>query len=334
VLILGWGLQPERLQASIYFFFYTLFISIPLLFLILYMYNFIGTVSFYFINYFIFNSKIVRIFFLLFLLISFLIKIPLFIFHLWLPKAHVEAPVRGSMILAGVLLKLGGYGLCRVLHIVLPFFHYFSSYIFRLRLVRTVLVGIFCCRIRDIKALVAYSSVAHIGVLICSLFGFYSIRFLGSLMVMVRHGITSSGLFIFINIIYERLGRRNIFLGKGLMTIFPLLSLFFFLLCASNFSTPPFISLVREFLLMFRLINYSFLIIFFFPIGSFLGTVFCVYLFSFSQHGINYTLNSNLKLINFLEYHTLLIHVLALVLLPFSILFFFGFFYSFILLKI
>lgn len=334
VLILGWGLQPERLQASIYFFFYTLFISIPLLFLILYIYNFVGSIIFYFVTSFIFNSSLIGFFFLIILLMSFLIKIPLFLFHLWLPKAHVEAPVRGSMILAGVLLKLGGYGLCRVMHVVLCFFFHFSSYVFSLSLVSTVLVGIFCCRMRDIKALVAYSSVAHIGVLICSLFGFYRISFLSSLMVIIRHGITSSGLFMFINIIYERLGSRNIFLGKGIITIFPLISLFFFLLCASNFSTPPFVSLVREFLLMFRIINYSILILFFFPLGSFLGTVFCIYLFSFSQHGLNYSLNSNLKLINFLEYHSLFIHLFSLIALPFSISFFFGLLYSFILLKI
>jgi len=257
---------------------------------------------------------------------AFLIKMPLFIFHLWLPKAHVEAPVRGSMILAGILLKLGGYGICRVIHVVINFISLVSPYLFSLRLIRTILVGLFCCRLRDIKALVAYSSVAHIGLLVCSLLSYFTAGFIGSLMVIVSHGITSSGLFIFINVIYERVRSRNLFLRKGLISVFPSLGLIVFLLCSSNFSTPPFVSLLSEIFLMFSIINYSFLIFFLFPVGSFLGTVFSIYLFSFSQHGLSYSISFSLKSINLLELHTLFLHIMGLVLLPFIIFFFLGYY--------
>lgn len=164
LIILGYGYQPERLQAGLYFVFYTIFASLPLLFLILAIYRGRGGLLIVpwveeFASYRIYLGGMV-------IVLAFLVKIPIFIVHLWLPKAHVEAPVAGSMVLAGVLLKLGGYGLGRVGVVLSGVLRSVGVYLVGLSLVGMLVVGFICCQINDLKALVAYSSVVHMGLLL------------------------------------------------------------------------------------------------------------------------------------------------------------------------
>jgi len=246
ILIIGWGYQPERLEAGIYIIIYTISASLPLFIIILFLFKKEG---FVFINIGYLNSVIYFPFiefWWFFIVFAFIVKIPIYLTHLWLPKAHVEAPVSGSIILAGVLLKLGGYGVSRFSFI----FPYTSSHLCTLFLSISLwgafITSIICVRQSDIKSLIAYSSVGHIGLLIGGLFTNFFIGWQGVLVIMISHGIVSAGLFSLVNIIYEKVSSRRIFLIKGVLTITPVFSLLIFLLCILNIGCPPSINCVEK----------------------------------------------------------------------------------------
>lgn len=155
----------------------------------------------------------------------FLVKIPIFFIHLWLPKAHVEAPISGSMILAGVILKLGGYGLIRLIKNFIFIGLNLNIYIRLIRLVGGFFVSLICLRQRDVKSLIAYSSVSHISLVLAGIITINLYGLFGSVIIIVAHGLCSSGLFCLANFNYERIRRRRFFLNKGFINLLPNLSL-------------------------------------------------------------------------------------------------------------
>nr|AOY39404.1 NADH dehydrogenase subunit 4 [Rhysodes sp. BMNH-844233] len=284
ILIMGWGYQPERLQAGMYLFFYTLLASLPMMVGIFWFYNEGISLDFYLIKSF---SSSVYLF--LCMVMAFLVKLPMFLVHLWLPKAHVEAPVSGSMVLAGVMLKLGGYGLVRVSPVFVSVGLSFSEIFISIGLVGGVLISLICLRQVDLKSLIAYSSISHMGLMMAGLMTFNLWGYYGSFALMLAHGLCSSGLFCLANIIYERVGSRSFFLGSGMLNLMPSMTIWWFLFCVFNMAAPPSLNLIGEINLINSLMSWSWLSMLSLIFLSFFSAVYSLFLYSYSQHGIIYS---------------------------------------------
>nr|YP_010535106.1 NADH dehydrogenase subunit 4 [Aelia sibirica]UYA97073.1 NADH dehydrogenase subunit 4 [Aelia sibirica] len=306
-LIFGWGYQPERIMAGYYLLFYTLFASLPLLLGIFYINLVVGSLDFWFISFETFNF-----YFYLSMILAFLFKMPVPFFHFWLPKAHVEAPISGSMILAAILLKMGGYGLIRVYMFLGDYSMFYNYFWICLSLWGSLLVSFLCMFQVDIKSIIAYSSVAHMSLVICGIMSYNNYGFIGSLVMMIGHGFCSSALFCLANIIYERSHSRSLFINKGYLASMPGLSMFWFLLCANNMSSPPSLNLLGEIYLINSVMSWDYMTFMFLGIMSFMSCCYSIYLFSMTQHGYSYSGSLLFKSVNMREYMLIIFHFIPL----------------------
>jgi len=316
VIIMTWGYQPERLQARIYLILYTITASLPIFIIFCSIYIFSNHILISITSELTFPSFFtLRSIFWVMTLIGFLVKLPIFSTHLWLPKAHVEAPIAGSIVLAAILLKLGGYGLARISIIYQNIVIVSSTILIRISIVGAIITSIICIRQPDLKSLIAYSSVGHIGLMLAGILSNSSWGITGRLIIIVAHGLRSSALFIMANLSYEITHTRRIFLTKGLITINPIITIWWFLFTCANMAAPPSINLLREITLITTTLTKSALFAPLLGIVSFLTAIYSLHIYTTTQHGQIRNYTNPLSTLKPKDMLVLSIHIYPLVIL-------------------
>nr|QGX86611.1 NADH dehydrogenase subunit 4 [Macropodus hongkongensis] len=317
IIITRWGNQTERLNAGTYFLFYTLAGSLPLLVALLLLHNDTGSLSLLTLQYsnpkplLSYSDKL----WWAGCLMAFLVKMPLYGVHLWLPKAHVEAPIAGSMILAAVLLKLGGYGMMRMMTVLEPLTKELSYPFIILALWGVIMTSSICLRQTDLKSLIAYSSVSHMGLVAGGILIQTPWGFTGALILMIAHGLTSSALFCLANTNYERTHSRTMVLARGMQTILPLMASWWFITSLANLALPPLPNLMGELMIITSLFNWSYWTIALTGSGTLITAAYSLYMFLMTQRGPTPAHVTSLNPTHSREHLLIVLHLLPLILL-------------------
>nr|YP_009476758.1 NADH dehydrogenase subunit 4 [Cryptomonas curvata]AVM81251.1 NADH dehydrogenase subunit 4 [Cryptomonas curvata] len=278
-LVIGvWGSRTRKLKAAYQFFLYTLIGSLFMLLAIFYMFFETGTTDFQILNTVVFSEE-KELFLWLAFFLSFSVKVPMVPFHIWLPEAHVEAPTSGSVILAGILLKMGTYGLLRFSLSLFPYASiYFTPFVYVLSAVAVIYTSLTTLRQIDLKKIIAYSSVAHMAFVTIGIFTFNLYGIEGSLLIMLSHGFISSALFLCIGVLYDRHHTRLIKYYSGLTQVMPLYSFFFLFFSMANLGFPGTSSFSGELLTLIGSYQSNTIVTFLASTGMILGAGYSLWL--------------------------------------------------------
>lgn len=278
IMIGIWGSRQRKIHAAYQFFFYTLFGSILMLLGIIFIYLHVGSTDIQLLMQSELSHSRQIILWLAFFA-SFAVKVPMLPVHIWLPEAHVEAPTAGSVILAGVLLKLGTYGIIRFMIPLFPYaMLYFTPFVFTICVISIIYGAATTIRQIDLKKIIAYSSVVHMNFALLGLFANNTYGIEGSLFFMLGHGIVSSGLFLCIGVLYDRYHTRNILYYGGLIQTMPIFSVIFLIFTLANLGLPGMVNFVGEFLVLVGTWQVNIIAIFLGSAGLILGAVYGIWL--------------------------------------------------------
>jgi len=243
--------QGAKLQASYKLYFFTLLASFPLLLVIILLYFLVGSLHYSILRSWVFFDFLLENIFWWSFFLAFAVKLPIVPLHLWLPEAHVEAPTGGSILLAGILLKLGAYGMIRFL---IPFFpeatEFNSNLVLTIAILTAVIASLISMVQLDLKRVIAYSSVSHMAFVLFGLFSDDFVGFLGAINLLYSHGLVSSALFLLVGFFYDRTKTRVLFYNQSLTSFSPTFSFYIFVLSLANIALPGNYSFISEVLVL------------------------------------------------------------------------------------
>lgn len=286
-LIIGiWG-GERRVYAAFKFFLYTLFGSVFLLLAVIYIYFNAGTTDIAELSYLLpeYTFGIQKWLWFAFFA-SFAVKVPMWPVHTWLPDAHVQAPTAGSVILAGVLLKLGGYGFLRFSLPMLPeASHYFANFVFILSIIAVIYTSLVALMQEDMKKLIAYSSVAHMGFVTAGIFAFNQHGINGAIFQMISHGLVSAALFLCVGVLYDRMHTKEIKFYSGITNLMPKYALMFMIFMLASVGMPGTAGFIGEFLVLLAVFEFHKIYAALIATGMVLGAAYMLWLYARVMYG-------------------------------------------------